>query len=108
MLNIENRVCYGTFDRKCKGVINAGGEIRIMARDLILHNKKPKPEKQEEIRVYAIIVDKVDVLFSRELYGQAYVRASKLANEHVTTLVLSIWESARKQFILATCQFCME
>jgi len=93
LINVEERVRYGTFDRLCEQVINACGEIRSMARNLILDSKKPEPATSAEGMVQVVIVDEVDVLFSREFYGQAYVPASLLTGETVTALVLDIWAS---------------
>eukprot|EP00035_Acanthoeca_spectabilis_P015561 m.311601 g.311601 ORF g.311601 m.311601 type:complete len:3639 (+) comp16386_c0_seq3:125-11041(+) len=108
LVNVDERIVYGTFDRLCEAVINKDGEVREMAQELIQGASPAKKAgafggglkagpKRSDSLVPVLIVDEVDVFFSQSYYGQVYVPAAVIRHQTVNTLVLSIWKLREKK-----------
>ena len=66
-------IIYGTFNQICEAYINKDGQIRdlVLSRilknsSIIVGNKKPDVPR-------VLLIDEVDVFFSKEFYNKVYV-----------------------------------
>ena len=66
-------IFYGTFNQICEAYINKDGQIRdlflsriLKNSNIIVGNKKPEVPR-------VLLIDEVDVFFSKEFYNKVYV-----------------------------------
>ena len=93
-LDLNNYIHYGTFNKICEKEINKDGDIRKSVNDLILYGKLN--EKNEQIkkntRPRVILIDEVDVFFSKDFYGNYYRPSLDLRDKTITDLIHFIWK----------------
>ena len=111
---VSNYIHYGTFDQLCEQVINSDGNVREMVENMILtrrrnnanHEKKDdnnyenKHNNDDEKYMYVgnnnrgkiLLIDEVDVFFSKDFYGNNYTPAAKLKCAEIDALLDLIWK----------------
>ena len=92
VLGVHDHIQYGTFPHLSEKVVNSKGNIRSIAKDLIEKGVKSKGAVSSG-RPFALLVDEVDVFFSKDFYGQVYVPACTLTDDTITALVRHIWDN---------------
>jgi len=93
-LGLLDRVNYGTFNKICEDVLNKNGDVRSRVESFILKNElndsvKLSEEAQRNHRV--LLIDEVDVFFSKDFYGNKYNPSLNLMEESVSEMVAMIW-----------------
>ena len=93
-LGVSEYIEYGTFSFLCEKNINA--DINI--RDEILkfigvsdQEKKGERRKNQEKRPKVLLLDEVDVFFSRDFYGASYYPTAVAKDPIITSLFKIIW-----------------
>ena len=75
-LGIEDKIRYGTFNSLCEAILNKKVNVRDTVVQKILKNAEKKvneeEKKQSEETKQALLIDEVDVLFSKEFFGNMY------------------------------------
>ncbi len=94
-LNITAQIRYGTFNKLCENVINQHGDIRKLVETMISTNATDPAAAQSvhTNRPKILLIDEVDVFFSKEFYGNVYTPSTVLRDPTVTALINFIWES---------------
>jgi hypothetical protein len=93
-LKIDQHIHYGTFDLICEQSINQHGDLRELARNIIVGNsnenlfkygnKKPRPP--------VLLIDEVDVFFSRDFYGKSHNPIFFLKDATISRLIEFLWK----------------
>jgi hypothetical protein len=87
-----NYIHYGTFNKLCEDIINEDGDIRETVEQLISNGSNDTIQNSRRIkRAKILLIDEVDVFFSREFYGNVYTPSSSLRDPTITSLVNLIW-----------------
>ncbi|CAF5067682.1 unnamed protein product, partial [Rotaria sp. Silwood1] len=100
-LGISSHIQYGTFNKLCEHIVNENGDIRQVVEQLILKDSNIAVEKAKIIkRPKILLIDEVDVFFSRDFYGNVYTPAVSLKEPTVTSLVDYIWTQRKSNLTL--------
>ena len=95
-LGLTEHIHYGTFDKLCEKIINENGDIRSRVLDLILHESKSPIKLDEHYkRPKVLLIDEVDVFFSKDFYGNTYNPIAVLKHPTITNLVNFIWSNQK-------------
>ncbi|CAF1137415.1 unnamed protein product, partial [Didymodactylos carnosus] len=91
-LGLLNYIRYGTFNKLCEDMINENGDIRQIVEHLVSKGSNDAIQNRQHIkRAKILLIDEVDVFFSREFYGNVYTPSASLQDSSITSLVNSIW-----------------
>lgn len=90
---VQKDISYGTFRDLSRKVFNEQGDVREGTKKLLsqtLHGgditcRSPRPR--------ILLIDEVDVFFSRDFYGAVYYPAATLQGPEVTAALTHIWEN---------------
>ena len=107
-LNLQNNIHYGTFNKLCEGIINQDGEIRQLVHDLILTNNHKKSSNKASKRPKILLIDEVDVFFSKDFYGNIYTPSTSLRDPIITNLIDWIWKNKDSQLNINTIKQTQE
>ena len=70
-------ITYGTFNEIAEKKLNQDGEIRKIIQALVLKEEfcknKPVLKLNREKRPQVLLIDEVDVFFSKSFYGRDYI-----------------------------------
>lgn len=95
-LDVDDYITYGTFNKLCEDEINADGNIREKVLNMIT-NKPNEKQNFKEKRTKILLIDEVDVFFSKEFFGALYKPSAVLKNPSISELLKYIW--AQKKLI---------
>jgi hypothetical protein len=92
---VERHIRYGTFGYLCEELINQRGSIRTMAQsyaagDAELQGRERLPNARPQV----LMIDEVDVFFSKDFYGNVYRPLARLADPTITRLVRPVCKSS--------------
>jgi hypothetical protein len=93
-LAINDSIHYGTFNEMCEYVINSKVAVRDETCAFVtgirnrINDKNPAKTK-----VQVLLIDQVDVFFSKDFYGNIYMPASTVVSEKFDALVNHLWSS---------------
>ncbi|CAF4449380.1 unnamed protein product [Rotaria sp. Silwood2] len=91
-LGVLSYIHYGTFNKLCEYIINENGDVRQVVEQLISKDSNIAVENAKIIkRAKILLIDEVDVFFSRDFYGNIYTPAATLKDSTITSLVNCIW-----------------
>ncbi|CAF3383520.1 unnamed protein product [Rotaria socialis] len=91
-LGVLSHIHYGTFNKLCEYIINENGDVRQVVEQLISKDSNIAVENAKIIkRAKILLIDEVDVFFSRDFYGNIYTPAATLKDPTITSLVNYIW-----------------
>jgi hypothetical protein len=93
LLDVSDRIHYGTFNKLCESVINEKGNIRDIVRNMV-SNEKPASSLDAKSLIShpkILLVDEVDVFFSKDFYGNVYTPSASLMDPTITSLTDFIW-----------------
>lgn len=93
MLDVVDRIHYGTFNKLCESVINERGNIRDLVKNMV-SNEKPVSASSKNsalVRPKILLVDEVDVFFSKDFYGNVYTPSASLVDPTISNLTDLIW-----------------
>ena len=90
-LKVESKVKYGTFNTLSEEIINEKGNVREIVRDFVT-NKFKKTNQNEVFTKKVLLVDEVDVIFSKDFFGNTYNPLALLVNPAIKNLLNAVWE----------------
>ena len=92
-LNLLEFIHYGTFNQICENTINRIGNIRNIVGDLLKTNKLNLTKNKLELkRPRVLLIDEVDVFFSKDFYGNHFKPCLNLHDPSITKLITFIWK----------------
>ena len=89
MLHVEEQIQYGTFNIFMEKVLNRGGDLRTLVKNLIEGNKLDIKEFKVD-RYQVGVFDEVDVFFS-PAFSKTYNPFLSLQSDEVEALIKRIW-----------------
>ena len=116
-LGVKERVSYGTFNRISEQIINENGDVRELIVNLISNNKKTNKmgsnNQLKRQRPKLLLVDEVDVFFTKDFYGNSYTPLARLNDPLIQNLIKLIWKNRKtttnkKQLALAQIEASQE
>lgn len=117
-LGVKERVSYGTFNRISEQIINENGDVRELIVNLISNNKKTNKmgsnNQLNRQRPKLLLVDEVDVFFTKDFYGNSYTPLARLNDPLIQNLIKFIWTNRKtttnnkKQISLAQIETSQE
>jgi energy-coupling factor transporter ATP-binding protein EcfA2 len=93
-LGVTEKIKYGTFNELCETVIKENGDIR----DLTIRAIKGEPlnearcDRGTEPKGRVLLIDEVDVFFSKDFYGSMYSPIARLKDDTIKVLTNLIWQ----------------
>ncbi|CAF1341009.1 unnamed protein product [Rotaria sp. Silwood1] len=100
-LGLLNYIHYGTFNRLCEDIINDNGDIRQVVEQIISKDSNTGMKNNQNIKCAKILlIDEVDVFFSRDFYGNVYTPTATLRDPIITSLVHLIWKERKSRLNL--------
>ncbi|CAF0828795.1 unnamed protein product [Adineta steineri] len=101
-LGLVQYIRYGTFNRLCEDVINENGVVRETIEQLVSSNLNVAIKNSQQIkRSKILLIDEVDVFFSKDFYGNIYTPAASLRDPTITSLVNFIWTHRKSKLNLS-------
>ncbi len=108
-LGVIESIHYGTFNKLCEAVINENGNVRELVKSLISNETSLlQSAKVVSNRPKILLIDEVDVFFSKEFYGRVYTPSATLSDPTIISLTDLIWkerDSINIRKLKATPQF---
>lgn len=101
-LNLTKHIHYGTFSKICEDAINLKGDVRttinkmISEDDQLLNHDSAKTIETPRI----LLVDEVDVFFTKDFYGNSYNPITKLTDETIKDLIQNIWNEKNENLTI--------
>ena len=94
---LQKHIHYGTFNKICEDEINKEGDVRKIVEDLILDGKLSNinEQKRSSIRPRVLLIDEVDVFFSKDFYGNSYRPSLNLTDKTIKDLIWYIWKERK-------------
>ncbi|UJR17604.1 hypothetical protein I4U23_004500 [Adineta vaga] len=109
LLETHQHIHYGTFNKLCEDMINETGDIRQLVEKLISNSSdENKNLNAKSRRQKILLIDEVDVFFSRDFYGNVYTPSASLKDPTITSLVHSIWTQRKLSLNLRRIQMTPE
>ena len=91
-LGVGSYIHYGTFNKLCEYVINENGNIRDVVEEVISKDVNIAVQNAKNIkRAKILLIDEVDVFFSRDFYGNVYTPSSRVRDPAIVSLANVIW-----------------
>jgi hypothetical protein len=99
VLELKKFIHYGTFNKICEDEINKEGDVRKIVEDLILDGKLSNinEQKRSSIRPRVLLIDEVDVFFSKDFYGNSYRPSLNLSDKTINDLISLIWKERKNE-----------
>jgi len=99
-LSVSQEIHYGTFNKLCEDALNENGDIRQKVRDIVSQASSKKVQQvQKPKRRRILLIDEVDVFFSKDFYGGLYTPCTFLKDPTIGALTDWIWKSWRSSAI---------
>ena len=92
-LNLTEFIKYGTFAMISEDVINENGNLRQLVENILLEKPINIDFNEQKNRPSVLLIDEVDVFFSKDFYGNRYNPISSLKDETITKLIEFIWKN---------------
>jgi hypothetical protein len=89
---LGKNVYYGTFNKMCEDFINENGDIRALVETMIKNGFTSIAPGSSGRRDKILLIDEVDVFFSKDFYGNLYKPLARLTDSSITALINYIWE----------------
>ena len=100
-LGVSEYIHYGTFNKLCESVINENGNIRDKVEQFISKDSNTiGSSQQRNKRPKILLIDEVDVFFSKNFYGAVYTPSASLRDPTITELVNMIWKERKSKLTL--------
>jgi hypothetical protein len=101
-LDLKQFINYGTFNKICEDEINKDGDIRKIVEDVILDgrlNSGESDQKRNAARPRVLLIDEVDVFFSKDFYGNSYRPSLELSDKTISDLIWFVWNERKNEDI---------
>jgi len=94
LLGVSQKIKYGTFNKICEDVINQDGDVRKLVENLWVEGVANSTALQNCSTCPSILlIDEVDVFFSKDFYGKLYTPAASIRDPTITKLIDLIWSN---------------
>jgi SecA DEAD-like domain len=100
---VASHITYSTLSQLAGDFINSRGDIREYTR-CFLERTTPTRGHKADSRKHILLLDEVDVFFSREFYGATYNPSTTLKNHQVTEILEYIWKNRNNSKMLPDVQ----
>ncbi|ETO05340.1 hypothetical protein RFI_32056, partial [Reticulomyxa filosa] len=103
---VADHIHYGTFNQLCERLINDEGDVRKLVEHLLLSGEDRKEEQiffnetARTARAKILLIDEVDIFFSKEFYGSFYSPAATLRHDTIIQLIDFIWSNREPRLTL--------
>ncbi|EAR87661.2 helicase carboxy-terminal domain protein (macronuclear) [Tetrahymena thermophila SB210] len=106
ILGVIQNIKYGAFTKICEHFINQQGDIRQLTADYICNgfSENKKKTKKTTKNPSILIIDEVDVFFTKDFYGSMYNPVARLQDENIVKLAEFIWQSRKQHLFLEKIQ----
>ncbi|EWS74476.1 helicase carboxy-terminal domain protein (macronuclear) [Tetrahymena thermophila SB210] len=91
-LKIKDLILYGTFNKVCEEILNQRGDIREQVSSYILTDNI-KYSNNSNIKKQVLLIDEVDVFFSKDFFGNNYDIVAPIKGSTVEILLDKIWSA---------------
>ena len=88
---VSNFVKYVSVDQLCNEILNEGGDIRELTKDILINSRKTEIHHLKNTKMKVLLIDEVDVLFKEDVFGNSYSPGLKNTNNEITELMDFIW-----------------
>jgi hypothetical protein len=90
---VKKYIFYGTFHKLCENFINQDGDIRQYVESDISGRKRPDSVVSlfRKGRPKILLIDEVDVFFSKDFYGNLYKPLSQIRDTTIDELLKYVW-----------------
>ena len=105
ILQIQDKIHYGTFNQLCEDLLNKQCNIRETILNSLQNNKitiETFGSKYKFPKGTVLLIDEVDVFLSEKYYGGAYNPTVKWINDDIFNLLEDIWKTKPKYFKAVT------
>ena len=95
VLNLTEKIKYGTFNKICENMINSNGDVRSLVHKIISNDQIEYIKNKNNIASACpriLLIDEVDVFFAKDFYGNSYNPIMKLTDPTINELIRSIWK----------------
>lgn len=89
-LNITHMIEYSNFQNLTEMALNEKKDIREMSVNLIL-KKNDNYIKKSNSYIKVLLIDEVDILFTKEFFGEKYNPCGFLKDDKITAVIKFIW-----------------
>ncbi len=93
-LKLLDKINYGTFNKICEDVLNRNGNVRSRVENFILKNELDAVVETNKVNMAShrvLLIDEVDVFFSKDFYGNKYNPSLNLMEESLSSMLRMIW-----------------
>ena len=98
-LGIKEFIKYGTFNRLCESYINRDGDLRKIVENFIMSGKHLEKLGLQSNRPEILLIDEVDVFFSKDFYGKPYIPSTSIKDPSIDKLINFIWSKRNEKNI---------
>ena len=95
---VRQFIQYGTFQKVCEEFINERGQIRNIVEGLVMKNSVSQMLKPVDNRPKVVLIDEVDVFFSKDFYGNMYNPLAEIRHQLYSNTFGGI-EIRKKKFL---------
>ena len=88
---VTEHIKYGTFNWLCEEFINRHGDVREMVRARMKGGDSVEARALPAARARILLIDEVDVFFTKEFYGSVYQPLTLLEDPTIDALVNRVW-----------------
>ncbi|CAF4669347.1 unnamed protein product [Rotaria sp. Silwood1] len=100
-LDLLQYIHYGTINKLCEDIISQNSDIRHIVEQLIsIGFNRIARNSQSNERAKILLIDEVDVFFSRDFYGNVYIPSANLRDPTITSLINFIWSQRKSNLKL--------
>ena len=100
-LGLTEYIHYGTFNNLCESIINENGKIRDKVEQFISKNSNTIcANQQRNKRPKVLLIDEVDIFFSKNFYGNVYTPSACIKDPIITALINYIWQQRKSKLTL--------
>eukprot|EP01084_Bolivina_argentea_P230452 388761_1 len=101
---VQNNIQYQTFNKILEQMINDGGDVREVTKNIVLSNNIYQDEKDDEKddekeqnslfynRPKILFIDEVDKFFSTDFFGKQYTPSCVIRSKEMKDLILFVWK----------------
>ncbi|KAL4480352.1 hypothetical protein ABPG74_020868 [Tetrahymena malaccensis] len=91
-LQIKNVILYGTFNKVCEQILNQRGDIREQVSSYIQTGKINFEKSSDQLK-QVLLIDEVDVFFSKDFFGNNYDIVAPIQDPTIENLLDKIWSA---------------
>jgi len=94
LLHVQNHIHYQTFNNIFEQVINDGGDIREIAKNIVLAKdieNKSDDYKIDEKKQKILVIDEIDKFLSTNFFGQQYTPSCIIPSVEMKNLIKFVW-----------------